>query len=102
MAQVWRSHVGFAREASYGTTGTGTATYMPILSYDVWEDDRERILDNAFRAVPSKDFFVYQGVNKGRVGYTWYAYLDPMGRFLKDIFGAETVTQSSVGAPGVH
>lgn len=101
--QTWRSHVGFAREATYGSTGTGSVVYIPILSYDEWEDDRERIVDSAPRAQPSKDYFVYAGVNGGRTGYTWYAYLDTMNRFFKDIFGAAaTVTQSSAGAHAVH
>lgn len=102
MAQVWRSHVSFVREQTYGSTGSGSAVYIPVLTYDTWEDNRERVLDNAFRAVPSKDFAVYSGVNSGRTGYTWYFYPDVMGRFLKGIFGAEAVTQTTVGNRGVH
>ena len=102
MSQVWRSHIGHVREQTYGSTGSGSALYIPVLSYDEWADERERIVDNASRAVPSKDFAVYSGINSGRTGYTWYFYPDEMARFLKDIFGRETVTQSSAGAPGVH
>jgi hypothetical protein len=100
MASIFRSHLGHAREATYGSTGTGTVFYIPVTSYDEWEDDRERILDSGIRGVASKDFFVYQGVNKGRTGYTWMNYPTYAPRFLKDIFGLEVVAASSAGDTG--
>src|SRR5437773_104508 len=98
MASIYRSHLGHVREQTYGTTGSGSVFYIPVTSYDEWEDDRERILDSGIRGLASKDYFVYQGINMGRVGYTWMMYPNLTARFFKDIFGLETVANTSAGS----
>lgn len=103
MASIWRSHLGHAREQSYGTTGTGSVFYIPVTSYDTWDDNRERILDSGIRGLGSKDYFIYQGVNQARLGHTWMAYPTLTLRLFMDMFGLETVTATSAGSTaGVH
>lgn len=104
MASIYRSHVAHIREPAYGSSSgsSSNAMYIPVTSFDEWEDDRERILDSGIRGLGAKDYFVYQGVNRGRFGWTSMFYPNLMTRSLMDIFGREVVTQSSAGAVAVH
>lgn len=104
MASIYRSHVTHVREPSYGSSSgsTGTAVSIPVTSFDEWEDDRERVLDSGIRGLGAKDYFVYEGVNRGRFGWTSMFYPNLMPRVLMDMFGREVVTQSSAGAVAVH
>lgn len=98
---LFRSHVGYVRETTYGSTSALGSRYIPVLSFNPgWKDEQEYIVDKGIRGAPSMDFAMYQGTRRTRAGYESYFYPDNCGIFLRGIFGGETV--SGATAPFTH
>ena len=98
---IFRNHIGYSREATYGTTGTLGTRYIPVLAFNPgWKEEIEYIVDKGIRGAPAMDFAMYQGTVKTRLGYESYFYPDNCGIFLRGIFGGETV--STGAAPFTH
>ena len=96
---LYRSHTGWIRETTYGSTSALGARYIPVLSYDPgWEDELERVVDEGIRGAPSKDFAIYTGISKSRGGYTYHFYPDTCGIFLFGIFGGELISTGAQGS----
>lgn len=92
---LWRAHLGFATENTYGTAVTAPTIYIPALSYDTYDDDQGIVLDEAPRGVPSKVLQAYQGVRQGKWGATFPYYPNECARFWPKMMGTDSVATSS-------
>src|SRR5437588_433795 len=95
MTQTFKSHVGFAKETTWGTVVAPTA-WIPCLNY-TYDEERRRELDKGQRAKAAMDYAAYAGVQWGKPSYEWNFYPDECGRFLAYILGQDTI---SGGGPG--
>ncbi len=98
MTQTFKSHVGFAKEVTWGTKVAPTV-YIPCLTYG-YDEDRKRELDKGTRAVAALDFAAYEGVESGKPSYEWNFYPDECARFYARILGTDN--KSGVAAPYTH
>ena len=96
---MYRSHVGWTRETTYGSTSALGTRYIPVLSFDPgWEDELERVVDEGIRGAPSKDFAIYPGISKSRGGYSYHFYPDTCGIFLYGLFGGVLISTGTAGS----
>jgi len=97
MTQVFKSHVGFAKESVWGTIVSPTV-WIPCLSYG-YDEERKRELDKGGRAKAALDYGAYAGVQWGKPSYEWNYYPDECARWYARILGQDAI--SGVG-PYVH
>ena len=95
LSPTFKSHVGIATETTYGTTVATATVFLPVESFDEFEDDQGLVMDEASRQKASKLFGVYTGVQQGAVGYTFPYYNEIASRFWGGIVGADTIGSSS-------
>lgn len=83
-------HIGLAFETTYGTAVAPTV----FIPYDTVkaEDDIKKVVDEARRAVLTKDFGVYNTTRQGKVEIDANVYPEILGYFLKGILGGYAVT----------
>lgn len=92
---IWRAHIGFAQEVTYGTTVATASVFIPAQTYDTYEDMQGIVLDEAMRAAPSRIYGAYTGMREGRWAATMPFYPNQTGRFLSYFLSNDTIGSSS-------
>ena len=94
---TWQSHFGFALETVYGTTQAPPTVWIPVTSFDEYDDDMGLVFDEAIRASATKLQNVYQGMQQGKYSNTFNYYPNECARFWAQILAADTIGSSSNG-----
>src|SRR2546429_199183 len=92
MPQVFKTHVGFGKESTWGTAVAPTI-WLPTTDYS-WNEDRNRELDQGLRAKAAKDFGAYDGTRSAKPSYGFHWYPDEVARFVARILGQDALTGS--------
>lgn len=97
MTQSFKSHVGFAKESTWGTIVAPTV-WIPCLSF-TFDEERRREIDKGIRAKAALDFGAYAGVQFAKPSYEFNLYPDECGRWYSRVLGAGSDSPASIGAP---
>lgn len=92
---TWRSHFGMAQEATFGSTVATPTVWLPVNSFDEYDDDMGLVFDEGKRNTPAKLIAVYSGVQQGKYGATFNYYPNEAVRFWAGILGNDTVSAAS-------
>lgn len=101
--QTWKSHFGMAQEVSgYGSTVATPTVWIPVASFDEYDDDMGLVFDDAIRANATKLQQVYPGAQQAKYSNTFNYYPNECARFWPYILGADTLGGTSSNGGWIH